>query len=111
MGEKDDDRDAILKRRQAFVAAALAGLSLTAQGCADSMEPRTEDAGVDAGDPMPCLSAPAPDACLGAPLPMDAGPLPGEDAGSGDAGVDGGADAAPEPCLRVAPDAGSGDAG
>jgi hypothetical protein len=80
----DPDRDAILKRRNRFVALALSGLSsATAAGCYESHTPPglVPDAGiVDAGHTTP------PEPCLGAPLPEDGGE--------------------PMPCLRVATDAG-----
>jgi hypothetical protein len=100
VGERDDDRDrdAILARRQKFVAAALAGLAATGtSACYESHTPGDADAGrrdagrdtgpsvclgapfdagVDSG-PMPCLDVAIDDAgpsvCLSAPAPADAG--------------------------------------
>ncbi len=103
MGE--DDRDAILKRRQRLIAIALAGLATSGCGDSHTPEPDTGDM-TDTSSPMPCLSMAAdsgadttPEPCLGAPL--DSGmPLPGEDAGAdADAG-------APMPCLDFPEDTG-----
>jgi hypothetical protein len=98
----DEDRDAILARRNRFVSAALAGLAGASLVAACGGEVSTPN---DAGSPQPCLSPTAqPDAgndsapqpCL-SPLPPDAG----QDAGN---------DATPQPCLSpLPPDAG--DAG
>ena len=108
----DEDRDAILKRRQRLVAIALSGLASASTGCYEShttaLPPTARDAGVDSG-----TVTPGP--CLGAPLPEDAGfdsgvvmPGPCLSAPADDAG----ADAAPTPCLDIEPeDAGAEDAG
>jgi hypothetical protein len=97
----ESDREAILRRRNRFVAIALSGLTTTATACYDSHtldgEPSVAvDAGHDTGSPEPCLGAPAdaghdagviPSVCLGA--------LP-------DGGFDEDA-AVPMPCLDKAP--------
>jgi hypothetical protein len=84
---EDEDRRAILARRNRLIAAALA--SVAATGCYESHT-------ADAGTPAPCLRVDAgrPDPCLGAPL--DAGdPMPCLsrvfDAGD------------PTPCLTIKP--------
>jgi hypothetical protein len=96
----DHDRDASLSRRARFVAAALAGLAGSAVALACSTEsPPAPDAA-----PQPCLS-PRVDVD-GAVPPRDAGS--GTDASTRDAsdgGSDDANDAAPLPCLKVAPDA------
>ncbi|HEY8427367.1 MAG TPA: hypothetical protein VIL20_03300 [Sandaracinaceae bacterium] len=88
----DDDRRAILARRNRLIALALSGLT-GATGCYQSHVREGEV--VDAGVPVPCLSPPLEDSgtpvpCLGAPI-EDAGP--------------------PRPCLDTPIDAGPGDAG
>ena len=93
-----DDREAILARRQRFIALALiGGAAVNASACA-CLSPREDapdagvedaprDAGFDAFDTgaLPCLSPPPPD------VPEDDAGLPDaepEDGGSDDAGTD-----------------------
>lgn len=117
MGDErdDDDRRAILARRNRLIALAISGLT-SATGCYES-HVRGGDPTVDAGVPVPCLSRPIEDAglpvpCLGVPIedagpapclepppPLDAGsPMPCLDAPFEDAGTDAGA---PVPCLSA----------
>lgn len=101
----DEDRDAILGRRQKLIALALAGLAST--GCGDSHGPEDASADTmeDSSSPMPCLSMVRPDTDVidssvgdapDATDPFDTGtPMPClSDAGMADT-----ADAEPEPCL------------
>ena len=100
--QDNEDRDAILARRNRFVSAALAGLAGASLVAACGGEVSTPN---DAGSPQPCLSPTAePDAGNdSAPQPC-LSPLPP------DAGKDTGNDATPQPCLSpLPPDAG--DAG
>jgi hypothetical protein len=97
----DDSKRVILARRARFLAAAVAGVAVSACGGESTTEPKpclepafdaSTDADADA-EPGPCLSAPAPDAspepCLGARQP------------------DAEAEAEAAPCLDIpAPDAG-----
>ena len=105
MGERDpsdpgdEDRDAILRRRQRLIALALAGASSIATGCSDAgptpcLEPAIDsgrqDAGIDGGRDTPL------DACLSVR----------PDSGSPDAGETGEPDSGmvvPMPCLSMAP--------
>jgi hypothetical protein len=99
----DEDREAILARRNRFVSAALAGLAGASLVAACGGEVSTPS---DAGSPQPCLSPMAePDASRDGSLPQPClSPLPP------DAGRDTGNDATPQPCLSpLPPDAG--DAG
>ena len=106
--EVDEDREAILKRRSRFVAAALAGIagaSLMAACSGEDASPvpclsgPCRDCG-DASDarPQPCLSQFPPDSgdSGDSGAPGDAGPDTGDD--SGDA-----SDAQPQPCLSPPP--------
>lgn len=114
MGERDDDpkddedRKAILARRNRLIAIAFSGLT-GAAGCyeshvpGDAPRPR-RDGGVDAATPSVCLGAPLMDAGFPGPCleaPFDAGPGP-----CLSAPIDAGfpiPDAGPSPCLDVAP--------
>lgn len=103
---EDEDAKAIRARRNAFVVAALAGLTATAVACSspqaclfiDAVGDGGEAADANANDAtfLPCLS----------PLPPDAG----DDAGERDADVDAGPDATneagPQPCLIAPLDSG-----
>lgn len=94
----EQDRAAILERRNRFVAAALAGLagaSLVA-ACGETSAPSNPDAGegVIAAQPQPCLSK----------------RVDPEDGAAGDAANDAVNDAKPQPCLDIAFDAGPLDA-
>ena len=80
----DDDRKAILGRRNRLIALALTGLS--SAGCYQSHEARDAGEMVDSS-PMPCLSP-----------PDDAGPFPCLEPPLGDGG--------PVPCLSIARDGG-----
>lgn len=101
--EADQDRAAILARRNRFVAAALAGLagaSLVAAcgGETSAGDAGTGDAAVEAA-PQACLSPiqerdANPQPCLGAPF---------EDAATRDAAPNDGGDASPQPCLSAPP--------
>ncbi len=106
MSTKKEDKAAILARRAAFIATAVAALTQNEckrsdpgpSPCLEPM-PYEGDGGVDAGgpEPMPCLTPvmavqddagaePAP--CLSVPMPQpDAGPLP-----------------EPRPCLSPPPE-------
>ena len=96
--DADHDRDAILSRRARFVAAALAGLAGSALALACSTEsPPAPDAA-----PQPCLSPRVDDAAV---PPRDANAADGGNTDASDAGADDAGDAAPLPCLKVAPDA------
>ncbi|MBK6463902.1 MAG: hypothetical protein IPF92_23300 [Myxococcales bacterium] len=92
----DDDRDAILSRRARFVAATLAGLagSAVALACSTESPPSPDTA------PQPCLS---PQFDSGTP-PVDARDATTPDASDSRSDADAN-DAAPLPCLKVAPDA------
>ena len=102
---EDEDAKAIRARRNAFVVAALAGLTATAVACSSPQpclslsgedEPRLDDASAKDAEseaaPQPCLS----------PLPPDAGD---EDA-EVDAGPDATNEAGPQPCLIAPLDSG-----
>ncbi len=106
----DEDREAILSRRNRLVAIALSGLASASTGCYEAHvpggTPPRMDGGtlVDSGGPTvclrvdagydaaviigPCLSSPegdaAPDPCLG--VAIDAGPMPCLDIAPEDAG-------------------------
>jgi hypothetical protein len=97
----DDPKRAILARRARFVAAAIAGVTVSACG-GQTTDPSPQpclEPSIDAGDaaddsaPEPCLGMPAPDAepepCLSAPAP-DAEPAPCLDVEPPDAGDAGG---------------------
>ena len=114
-------RQSILERRTRFIAAAIAGLGLSASVGACSGETSGEEPGqggpADSGDrvegggdgeagPQPCLSPPedagvdaeaGPQVCLEPPLDAGADAEPKLDAG------DDGADAEPQPCLSPLP--------
>ena len=84
----DDDREAILARRNRFVAAALAGLAGASLVAACGGEIAT-DRDRDAGSPQPGFSpTTTPSPCLEFPVDRDA---------------------SPQPCLFVAPDASPND--
>ncbi len=131
--ERDHDQEAILARRGRFVARALGALSLSAAAAACSppqpclrfapdsavgdaadgaaQGDSSADSATDSG-PMPCLSPmldagidPRADASADAsadvaPMPCLSPPLPDAGNPGADAGED---DAAPMPCLRIAP--------
>lgn len=104
--EEDEDRVAILARRNRFVSAALKGLagaSLVAAclpACDDGTtgtDAGVSDASADA-TPQPCLS----------PI-IDASPDTARDSGATDSGSDA-SDAGPQPCLAPLPPDASSDA-
>lgn len=112
---EDEDKKAILSRRNRLVAIALSGLASASTGCYEAHTPGGEppptvDAGMDSSTPTPCLGA-LPDAgfdsglvmpgpCLSAPA--DASPMPCLDVDP-DAAMpaDAGTDAEPTPCLTM----------
>lgn len=123
---EDEDRKAILSRRNRLVAIALSGLASASTGCYEAhlpagTAPPGRDAGVDSGFAVPCLGAPfdagfdsgliMPGPCLSAPA-ADAGPADAaeptpcldfapEDAGPDDAATDAAVEAGPTPCLTT----------
>jgi|GEM_PF-4281179 len=98
MNDDQDDKAAILARRNRLVKAAMLSMASAsvAIACGSDVEPAPQpcldiavDSGADAA-PQPCLSPVAPDAAAdGAPQPCLSAPI--------DAG-----DAAPQPCLDIA---------
>jgi hypothetical protein len=108
-GPEDEDRGAILARRAAFVAAALATMGVAAcdhtSGPIPTLEPpSTSDASSTA--PMPCLSVarpvePEPDAALPNPEPS-AAPAPCLSQRPPQH-LDAGRAASPQPCLKPVP--------
>lgn len=103
----DEDRKAILSRRNRLVAIALSGLASASTGCYDSHVAGAAPPGRDSGtiDSGTIDSGTTPMVCLGAPL--DAGFDSGDPAPCLGAPLDAGSDAGlPTPCLSMAGDAG-----
>lgn len=112
----DPDREAILRRRQRFIAAALTGIAAASTGCPSKPQPCLKVATTPnpqaTAAPRACLEAlpppprdeepqgrpepPAPQPCLSVPAP-DERPAPPEES---DAKADPEL-APPQPCLRV----------
>ncbi len=112
--EADEDREAILRRRSRFVAAALAGIAGASLIAACS----TKTGSSRDASPAACLTPSCDEACQDAypqpcltPIPPDGGDAGDASGDSGDASRDA-SDAQPQPCLSpLPPDAGDGGDG